>query len=90
MPISLSERYANAQVIIGNIWGQFGHGLRSLMGSISIINQVRSCKTVSLLAHYNPYKEIQGAEMMVFQEIVDSVRALLVEEQDNLIELIYK
>ncbi len=26
--------------------------------------------------------------MMVFQEIVDSVRALSVEEQDNLIELI--
>lgn len=27
---------------------------------------------------------------MVFQEIVDSVRVLSVEEQDNLIELIYQ
>jgi cysteinyl-tRNA synthetase len=31
-----------------------------------------------------------GAEMMVFQEIVDSVRALSIEEQDNLIELIHQ
>jgi cysteinyl-tRNA synthetase len=28
--------------------------------------------------------------MMVFQEIVDSVRALSIEEQDNLIELIHQ
>jgi cysteinyl-tRNA synthetase len=38
--------------------------------------------------NYRPYRKNQGVKMMVFQEIVDSMRSLSVQEQDNLIELI--
>jgi hypothetical protein len=33
---------------------------------------------------------IKGDKIMVFQEIVDSVRALSIQEQDSLIELIHR